>query len=103
MMQQRVGFAPSPDCHYHRVGDELCRHRGLHRPADHTPGEQVDDGGHVEPTLRRPDIGKVGNPFAVGSGCFEGAVEHIGSDGGDLPLTHIGRQAPPSRTRPESL
>src|SRR2546423_1770271 len=36
MMQQSVRFAPSPDCHHQRVGDELCRHDGLHRP--HGPG-----------------------------------------------------------------
>src|SRR5207245_2485228 len=53
--------------------------------------------------FRGPDIGKVSNPFAVGSGRCEGAIEHIGSDGGDLPLTQIGRQATPARTSFESL
>jgi hypothetical protein len=83
--------------------DELGRHLSTHRPADHAPGEQIDDGSHIEPTFRCPDIGEVGDPFAVGSGRFEGAVEHVGSDGGDLPLTQIGRQATPSRTGFESL
>ena len=54
-------------------------------------------------TVRSLHIGKVGNPFAVGSGCFEGAVEHIGSDGGGLPLTQIRRQTPPSRACFEGL
>ena len=46
-----------------------------------------------------PDqICEVGNPFAVGSGCFEAAVEYVGSDGGDLPLTDIGRQSTTPRT-----
>ena len=89
MMQQRVRFAPSPDRHHQGVGDELRRHRCVHRPTDHPAREQIDDGGHIEPTLRCPDIGKVGDPFAVGSGGVEAAVEHVGSDGGRLPLTQI--------------
>ena len=48
MMQQSIRFAPSPDCHHQGVGDELGRHRGVHRPANHTAGEEIDDGGHIE-------------------------------------------------------
>src|SRR5712672_3969234 len=103
MMQQRVRFAPSPDRHHQGVSDELGRHRGIHRPANHTAGEEINDGGHIEPALRCPHIREVSDPFAVGSGRFEAAVEHIGSDGGDLPLTQIGRQSTPSRTGFESL
>jgi len=103
MMQQRVRFAPSPDRHHQGISDELGRHRCVHRPADHTAGEQIDDGGHIEPALRCPHIGEVSDPFAVGSGRFEAAIEHVGSDGDDLPLTQIGRQSPPSRTGFESL
>jgi hypothetical protein len=79
-MQKRIGFAPSPDRHHQRVGDELGRHRCAHRPARHAPGEEIDDGRHIEPAFRRPDVREVSNPFAVGSGRFEGAVEHVGSD-----------------------
>ena len=62
------------------TGDELGRHRRVHRPANHTAGEEIDDGGHIEPALRCPHIGEVSNPFAVGSGRFEDAVEYVGSD-----------------------
>ena len=31
------------------AGDQLRCHSGAHRPAHHTPGEEVDDGGHIEP------------------------------------------------------
>ena len=48
VMQQRIGLAPPPDRHHQSVGDELRRHRGAHRPADDAPGEQVDDGGHID-------------------------------------------------------
>jgi hypothetical protein len=35
MMQQRLGLAPSSDCHHQSIGDELARHGRAHRPADH--------------------------------------------------------------------
>src|SRR3954463_5323495 len=102
-MQQRIWLSPPPDCHHEGIGDELSRHRRAHRPADHTPGEQVDDRGDIQPTFSRPDISKVGNPFAIGRWRFETAVEDIRSDGGALPLTEIGRQATPSWACFESL
>ena len=103
MMQQSIRFAPSPDCHHQGVGDELGRHRGVHRPANHTAGEEIDDGSHIEPALRCPHIGEVSDPFAVGSGRFEAAIEHVGSDAGRLPLTQIRRQAAASWTRFQGL
>src|SRR6266851_5042803 len=97
MMQQRVRFAPSPDRHDQGIGDELGGHRCVHRPANYPAGEQIDDGSYIEPALRCPHIREVSDPFAVGSGRIEAAVEHVGSDGGDLPLTQIRRQSTPSR------
>jgi hypothetical protein len=103
MMEQRIRFASSPDCHHEGVGHKLRRHFGLHRPADYAPREQVDDGRHIDPALRRPNIREVSDPFAVGSRGFEGAVEHVGCDSVRLTLPRIGRKAAPSRSRPESL
>src|SRR3954469_6130368 len=103
MMQERIGLASSPDRHDQSTGDELCRHRCAHRPTDYTPREQIDDGSYIEPAFCRPDISEVSNPFAIGSWCFEGAIEHVRSDGGALPLTQIGRQSTPSRAGFESL
>jgi hypothetical protein len=51
MMQQGIRLSTPPDRHDQRIGDELRRHLLLHRPADDTAREQVDDGGHVKPTL----------------------------------------------------
>ena len=34
--------ATSPDRHHQGIGDELCRDRGAHRPADDTAGEEID-------------------------------------------------------------
>ena len=69
------------------VGEKLRRHPALiEQPTK--PREQPTKR-HLELALRGPDtdIGEGGNSFAVGGGCFKVAVEHIGSDGGDLPLT----------------
>ena len=49
VMQQRIWLSPSPDRHDQGIGDQLRRHVGAHRPADHAPGEQIDDRRHVEP------------------------------------------------------
>jgi CTP:molybdopterin cytidylyltransferase MocA len=43
--------------------------------------------------LRCPDIGEVGDPFAVGSRCFKGTVKHVRRDGGGRPLARIGAGA----------
>jgi hypothetical protein len=58
---------------------------------------------YVEPAFRRPDIGEVSDPFAIGGGGFEAAVQNVRSDGGRLPLTHIGWQPPPARTSSQRL
>src|SRR5690606_39202940 len=47
-----------PDRHDESVGVELSRHLGFHRPADDTPGEQIDDDGNVEPTFGGPEWSK---------------------------------------------
>src|SRR5439155_21932871 len=97
MMQQRIGFTPSPDRHHQGIGDELRCHRSPHRPADNAPGEEIDNSSHIQPTLRCPHIREGSNPFAIGSRRGEAALEHVRSDGGRRPLTQIERQAPPPR------
>jgi hypothetical protein len=96
-MQQRLGTTAPPDRHHQGIGDKLGRHGRAHRPADHPAREQVEHRGHVEPAFCRPDIGEVRDPFAVGRGSLECAIEHVGSDGGVRPLTQISRPATPSR------
>ena len=91
-------MAEPPDRHHQGIGNELRRHRCTHRPADHPPGKQIDHGSHIEPTFCCPHISEVGDPFAIGSRRLEAALEHVRSDGGDLPLTQIVRQSTPSRT-----
>jgi hypothetical protein len=103
VMQQRIRFASTPDRHHQGIGDELGRHLCAHRPANDASGEQIDHRSDVKPAFRRPQVGEVCDPFAIGRRRHEGAVEHVGSDGGDLPLTQIGRQSTPARTGFESL
>jgi hypothetical protein len=38
-------------------GDELGGHRSADRPADHAPGEEIDDSRHIEPAFRCQDVG----------------------------------------------
>ncbi len=103
VMQQRIRFASTPDRHHQGIGDELGCHLCAHRPTDDASREQIDHRSDVEPTFRRPHVGEVCNPFAIGRRRHEGAVEHVGSDGGDLPLTQIGRQSTSARTGFETL
>jgi hypothetical protein len=93
-MRQGIGFSATPDRHHQRVGHELGGHGVAHRPADHPPGEQVDDGRAIEPALGGPDVGEVGHPLLVRSIGRELAIEHVVGD--DRPLAEIlGQPAPP--------
>jgi hypothetical protein len=98
MVQQLSGPAAPPDRHHQCVGDEFGRHRRAHRPANHTPREQVDDGRYIEPTLARPDVGEVRHPFAVGRRRREAAVEHIRRGCRRRSVAEVDRQSPSSRT-----
>jgi hypothetical protein len=76
-MQQRIALAATPDRHHQGIADELRCHSGAHRSAHHASGEEVDDRGHIEPAFRCPEIGEVSDPFAVGGGGFEGAIQNV--------------------------
>ena len=81
VMQDGLRLTSPPDRHHERIGDELRGHRRMHGPADNPPREQVHDRGHVEPAFGGPEIGEVGDPFAVRRGGRERPVEHIWRDG----------------------
>jgi hypothetical protein len=49
-------------------------------PADDPAGEQVDDDGEAQPAFAGPDIGDVGAPLLVRSGCSEVLIEQIRRD-----------------------
>src|SRR4028119_827287 len=50
------------------------------RPADHAPGEQVDDNGEIQPALSGPDVAAVGAPLLVGALGRKVLVEQVGRD-----------------------
>lgn len=58
-----------------------------HRPADDPTREEIDDGGHIEPATRSPDISEVRDQFSVGSGSIEAAIEQICGGGLPPPVT----------------
>ena len=60
VMEQRLGPCPAARSPSSRIGDELRRHRGNHRPSYGSPREEIEDGGHVEQAIRRPDPGRWG-------------------------------------------
>ena len=64
VMQQRIGFTPSPDRHHQGIGDELRCHRSPHRPADNAPGDAADCERHFD-AGGRGDAGGV-LPFIQG-------------------------------------
>ncbi len=80
-MQQRSWLPAPPDGHHQRIRDQLRRLFRLHRPADDKAREEIRQkiisGRNVEPSFGRPDIGEVGDPFAVRLIGRKLPVEHI--------------------------
>ena len=96
MMQQRIGFTPSPDRHYQGIGDKLRGHRRTHGPPDHPSREEIDDRGDIKPAFGGPEVGEVGDPFAVRRCGGERPVEHIRRHSVRRPHASVRRYAPPS-------
>jgi hypothetical protein len=61
VVEERVGLAPSQIA-ITKASVTSCAVIAVHRPADNTP--RVDDGSHIEPVFRCPDIREVSDPFA---------------------------------------
>ena len=98
MMQDGLRLASPPDRHHKCIGDQLRGHRRMHGPADDPSREEIHHRGHVEPAFGGPEIGEVGDPFAVGRRGRECSVEHIRRDGVCRPHAGIRRHPPPSGT-----
>ena len=96
VMQDGRRRAASPDRHHEGIGDQLRGHRRVHRPADDPTREEIHHRRHVEPPFGGPEIGEVGDPFAVGRRGGERSVEHIRRDGVRRPDPGVRWQPPPS-------
>ncbi len=70
----------------------------FHSPAHDSTGVQVQDDGHVEPTLVGRHIGDIGQPDLIGRAGGKGAAQDIRGDG---PLVaRLGRPSiPPAPDR----
>ena len=71
-----------------------------HRPAHDLTGEQIEDGGQVQPPLIGRDVGDVRQPNLIRPGGQEGLVEQIVGDrqaviavGGDDPEAALGHRS----------
>ena len=67
-----------PDRHLQRILAQGALQTLGHRPANDLHRGQVLDGGEVEPTFVRSDVGDVSEPDRIGCGGFEVAVEQVG-------------------------
>lgn len=76
---QNDGPAPRslPAGHQHGPEDELAVLPGRHRPPHDPAPEQVEHDAQVEPALGRVDVRDVGDPFGIGLGRGEVALEVI--------------------------
>ena len=62
---------PLPQCHQHRLEDQLAVLTRTHRPAHHETRIQIQHDAHVQSVFGGPNVGNVGHPFGVGSGGTE--------------------------------
>jgi hypothetical protein len=97
-MQKSVRPATAPDRHDERIGDELRRHLGLHRPTDDPPREQVHNGGKVQPAFGRPDIGEVSDPLVVWPLRRELPIEGVRRDDAKGAFATVFRKATTTRS-----
>jgi hypothetical protein len=56
VVQKGVWFAGPPNRHDKGISNEPRGHLRLHRPANHPPRKQVDNGSNIEPALRGPEV-----------------------------------------------
>lgn len=67
----------APHGHHQRVERQLARESGLHRPADHVMGEEINNHRQIQPALPGADISNIGDP------------DLVSPDNGELPLHAI--------------
>src|ERR1039458_8982443 len=73
----RTAAAPG---HLEGVDDERTPHVFSHRPAHHLAVEQIHDHRQKQPSFVGRDVGKVGDPYLVGLGHSEVAIQEVRSN-----------------------
>jgi hypothetical protein len=89
-------ICPVVRSHHQGVSDELGRHRCVHRAANHTAGEESDDGGYIDPALRSTRR-RSQRSICGWERAFRSCGRAHWKRQRGLPLTQIRRQTPPSR------
>jgi hypothetical protein len=77
------------DGHLKGADREILSHAIAHRPANHTPGIEVENNSKVEPSLAGPDVRDITGPFLVGRTRREVLVEQVRRD--VEPMIAVGR------------
>lgn len=72
-LTQRHSHLQCPDC-------QVALHPVAYRPANDTPGMQIEDDRQVEPAFSGPDIADVARPFPVWLICTEVPVQKVRRD-----------------------
>ena len=52
-------------CHAQRGDDQLSIEDLVHGPADNAPGEDIQDGNQIQPSLTGENAGRVGRPDLI--------------------------------------
>ena len=65
--------------HLQRGTDQLLCHSCIHRPANDTPREQVQDNRQIEPSFLGRNVGDIGTPFSIRSFCRKVAPNRLGA------------------------
>ena len=64
-MHQTRGGLPSLQGHAQRLERQLVFQRAVQRPADHPPGEGIQNHREIDELPQQPDVGNIGYPELV--------------------------------------
>jgi hypothetical protein len=95
---------PPPDRHNQHIREQIAGDVCAHRPADHPARARVEDHGHLESAVGRPDIDEVPAPLRILSIGAEVSIEGVGGKivVGRIPVS-TGRRSQRGRIRSSRL
>ena len=97
----------APQGYVKRLESKLRAQVGLHRPADDTTREQIEDDRQVEPAFPSPDEGYVRHPELVRScgenACWAGPADPSHASAVPRPLSELCTKASSCRSQPRNI
>ena len=78
--ETRRRVTPEP-CHLQSVRHQAALHVRLHAPTHYLTAEEVNNGGQVQPTVVRGDVGDVASPDLIGGFRGEVALHQVRRNG----------------------